>query len=95
MDIDEEDTAETPKREKVETEGQLVLDIAVDKVKRKMMIWGSLFKVKEYTFADSTPIDSFSQSKNKAELVDKYKGMKDITLEETLKLYYEVRKISN
>ena len=60
MDIDEEDTAETPKRQKVETEGQLVLDTIVDKGKRKMMITGPPFEVKEYTFADSTHVDSFS-----------------------------------
>ena len=70
MDIDEEDTTETPKMQKVETEGQLVLDTTVDKGKMKMTIPGSPFEVKEYTFVDSTPIDSSSQSKNKAELVD-------------------------
>ena len=91
MDIDEEDTAETPKRNKVETEGQLFLDRAVDKSKRKMTIPGPPFEVKEYTFVDITPIDSSSQSNNKAELVDKYKGIKDITSQETLKLYFEVR----
>ena len=95
MDINEEDTAETPKRKKVETEGQLLLDTAVDKGKRKMTISGPQFEVKEYTFSYSTPFDSSSQSKNKAELVDKYKGIKDITSQETMKLYYEVRKISN
>ena len=61
----------------------------------KMKISGPPFEVKNYTFADSTPVDSSSQSKNKAELVDKYKGIKDITSQETLKLYYEVRNISD
>ena len=60
-----------------------------------MKISGPSFEVKEYTFADSTPVDSSSQSKNKAELVDKYKGIKDITSQRSLKLYSEVRKISN
>ena len=95
MDINEEDTDETPKRKKVETEGQLVLDTVVNKGKRKMTISGPPFEVKEYTFADSTPDDSSSQSKNKAELVDKYKGIKDITSQRSLKLYSEVRNISN
>ena len=84
MDIDEDGTVETPKRKKVETEGQLILDTTVDKGKRKMKILGPPFEVKEYTFADSTPFDSSSQSKNKAELVDKYKGIKGITSQETL-----------
>ena len=69
MDIDEEGTAETPKRKKVETEGQFVLDTVVEQGKRKMTILDPPFEVKEYTFADSTPVDSSSQSKNKAELV--------------------------
>ena len=60
-----------------------------------MTISCPLFEVKEYTFADSTLVDSSSQSKNKAELVDKYKGVKDINSQEPLKLYSEVRNISN
>ena len=60
INIDEEDTAETPKRQKVETKGKLVLGTTVDKGKRKMMISGPPFEAKEYTFADSTPIDSSS-----------------------------------
>ena len=55
----------TPKREKVETEGQLVLDTAVDKGKRKMTIPGPPFEVKEYTFADSTLVDSSSSQRTK------------------------------
>ena len=66
MDIDEEDTTETPKMQKVETEGQLVLDTTVDKGKRKMSISSPPFQVKEYTFVDSTPVDSSSQSKKKS-----------------------------
>ena len=61
MDIGEKVTAETPKRKKVETEGQLVLDTIVYKGKRKMKISVPPFEVKEYTFADSTPVDSSSQ----------------------------------
>ena len=60
-----------------------------------MNISGPPFDVKEYTFVDGTSVDSSSQSKNKAELVDKYKGIKYITSQETLKLYSEVRNISN
>ena len=60
-----------------------------------MMISAPPFEVKEYTFADRTPVDSSSQSKKKEELVDKYKGIKDITSQRSLKLYSEVRNISN
>ena len=69
MYIKEEDTVETPKRQKIETEGQLVLDIAINKGKRKMNISGCAFEVKEYTFAD-TLVNSSSQSKDGAKLVD-------------------------
>ena len=65
MDIDEEGTAETPKRQKVETEGKLLLDTAIDKGKRKIMISGPPFQVKEYTFADSTLGDSSSSQRTK------------------------------
>ena len=52
------------------------------------------FEVKEYAFAD-TPVESTSQLKSKVELLERYTETKDITSEETLKLYSEVRKISN
>ena len=40
MDIEEEDTAETPKSQKIEIEGQLVIDTTIDKGKVKMKISG-------------------------------------------------------
>ena len=51
-----------------------------------MKVIGLFFEVKEYAF-DDTPADSTSQFKIKIELFEKYKETKDITLEETLKLY--------
>ena len=60
-----------------------------------MTISGPPYEVKKYTVEETTHVDSSSQSKNKVELVDKYKGIKDITSQETMKLYSEVRKISN
>ena len=59
-----------------------------------MKVAGPYFEVTEYAFFD-TPIDSTSQFKDKTQLMRKYKETKDITLEETLKLYSEVRKIYN
>ena len=59
-----------------------------------MKVAGPSFEVREYAFFD-TPIDSTSQFKDKTQLMEKYKETKDITSEETLKLYSKVRKISN
>ena len=59
-----------------------------------MKVTGPVFELKEYAFAD-TPVGSTSQFKNKMELLEKYKETKDMTSEETLKLYSEVRKLSN
>ena len=59
MDIKAEDTVETPNRQKIEIEGKLFLDIAINKGKRKMKISGCAFEVKEYKFAD-TLVDSSS-----------------------------------
>ena len=54
--------------------------------KKNMKVTIPTFEVKEYSFAD-TPNDSRYQFKNKIELLEKYKETKDITSEETLKLY--------
>ena len=59
-----------------------------------MKIKGPVFEVKEYSFAD-TPTDSTSQFRNMMELLEKYKETKDITSDETKKLYTEVRNISS
>ena len=64
MDTEEEDSVETPKRQKIETEGQLVLDTTEEKGKGNMKILGLVFEVKEYMFVD-TPIDSSTQSRTK------------------------------
>ena len=93
MDTEEEDTSRTPKKKIIEEEGQLVQVTKEDKGKKKMKVTGPSFEVKEYAFAD-TPADSTSQFKNKTELLEKYKETKDISSEESLKLYSEVRKSS-
>ena len=51
-----------------------------------MKITGPNFEVEEYAFADTTT-ESTSQFRKKMELLEKYKETKDVTLEETLKLY--------
>ena len=94
MDTEEEDTARTLKKPRIEAEGQLVQTTDEDKGKNKMKVTRPSFEVKEYAFAD-TPVESTSQLKSKVELLERYTETKDITSEETLKLCSEVRKISN
>ena len=86
MDTKEEDTMRTPKKQRIETKGQLVQAIEEDRSKKKMKVTRPAFEVKKYAFAD-TLVDSTTQFKNKTELMEKYKETKEITLEETLKLY--------
>ena len=77
MDTEEEDTARTPKKQRIEEEGQLVQVTKEDRGKKKMKVIGPSFEVNEYAFTD-TPADSTSQFKNKTELLEKYKETKDI-----------------
>ena len=94
MDTEEEDTARNPKKKIIEEKGQLIQVPKEDKGKKNIKVIGPTFEVKEYAFAD-TPTYSTSQFKNKIELLEKYKETKDISSEEYLKLYLEVRKISS
>ena len=64
MDTKEEDIARTPKKQRIEEEGQLVQVTKEDRGKKKMKVTGPAFEVKEYAFTD-TPSDSTSQFKNK------------------------------
>ena len=50
MNIEEEDIARTPKKHKIESEGQLVKSIEENK---KMKVIGPAFEVKEYAFTDT------------------------------------------
>ena len=84
MDTEDEDTARTPKRQKIEVEGHLVQNTTEDKGNQKEKVIGPVFEVKEYSFA-GTPADSASQFRDKMELLDKYKETKDITVEEIMK----------
>ena len=59
MDIEEEDTPKTSKKQRSEAEGQLVWVAEEDRGKKKMKVTGPAFEVKEYAFAD-TPVDSTS-----------------------------------
>ena len=59
-----------------------------------MKFKGASFEIKEYSFSE-TPKDSTSQFKTKVELFDKYKEDKEVSTDESLKLYAYVRKISS
>ena len=52
---------------------------------------GLTFEVQEYAFSQ-TPKGSTDRYRSKNELLDKYKEIKDITKNESLKLYEDVRK---
>ena len=71
MDTEEEDTARTPKKQKIEKERQLVqVPYIKGKKKKYMKVKGHAFQAKEYDFAD-TPTNSTSQFKTRLELFDK------------------------
>ena len=82
MDTEEEDTTRTPKKQRIEAEGQVVQVIEEDRGKKKMKVIGPAFEVKEYAFANK-PADSTSQFKNKTELLEKCIETKDISSEES------------
>ena len=57
-----------------------------------MKVKGPSFVIKEYAFLE-TPEESTYNFKTRAELFDKYRNEKEISMDESMKLYYEVRKI--
>ena len=64
MDTKQEDTTRTPKKPRIESEGQLIQTTEEEKGKKNMKVTGPTFKVRVYTFAN-TPTDSTSQIKDK------------------------------
>ena len=59
-----------------------------------MKFKGSSFEIKEYSFSE-TPKDSTTQFKTRNELFDKCRDEKDVSKNESLNLYANVRKISS
>ena len=59
-----------------------------------MEVKGPAFEIKEYAFSKASK-DSTSQFKTRVELFDKYKDDKEVSTNESLKLYDDVRKISS
>ena len=62
--------------------------------KKKMKVKFPIFEVKEYAFSETLE-GSNDQFNTRAELFDKYRDNKDTSLDESLKLYENVRKISS
>ena len=62
--------------------------------KRKMKVKGLAFEINQYDFS-TTLEGSTDKFKTRAELFDKYIDEKETSMDESLKLYAEVRKISN
>ena len=101
METKKEDTTQTSKNKKVEEEGQMV-QVTETKGRKKQMkfkgpaleIKGPIFEIKEYAFSE-TPKDSTSQFKTRVELFDKYREDKEVSTNESLELYGDVKKISS
>ena len=94
MDIDEEDTTRTPKKQKIEKTGQLVPITKAKGRKKHVKVKGPAFEIQEYTF-DNIREGAGNKYKSKTKLMDKYKGFGEKYSKETLKLYDEVRKFSS
>ena len=83
----------TPKKKNVEETWEPVqVTNGKDKKKKYVKVKEPAFEFGEYDFAE-TPIDSTSQFKNRSELFDKYNDVKEVTLDEALKLYAKFGKI--
>ena len=94
MDTEEEDTSKTPKKQKIEETRQIIQVADVKANNKHMKFEGHAFEIKEYAFSE-TPKDCTSQFKTRAELFDKYRDDKQVATNESLKLYVDVKKLSN
>ena len=57
-----------------------------------MKVKGPTFEIKDSVFSE-TPEESTDKFKTRAKLFDKYRDGKETSMDESMKLYYEVRKI--
>ena len=92
MDIEELDTASTPKKQKIGQEGQMV-QVKKSSVKgkqkqEKYKVTG--LELQEYVFDGVTP----NTYTSKEEWLNTYREVADKTFDETLKLYKEVRQFA-
>ena len=91
MDIEEDDTTNTPKKQKLDEVENLVQKDRGKGKKKQVKVKGPTFEVQEQDFTQ-TPKVSTNGYKSKSKLFIKYKETKDITMAESLKLFVEVRK---
>ena len=91
---EEEASSKTNKRQKVEARGELVEVVKTETQKKKVKIKGPVFEMQQYEFSEvlETSNDNF---KSKSDLYDKYKNDRETSLDECLKLYVYVMKISS
>ena len=82
------------KRQNIEVEGELVEVVKDESKKIQVNIKGLAFEMQQYEFSE-VPKTSIDKFKSRAELYDKYKNNRDASLDESMKLYVDVRKISN
>ena len=84
----------TSKKQKVQVEGEMVNMIETKGKKNKMKVKGIDFEIKDYALWE-TPEESTSQFKARVDLFDKYRDDKEVSTNESLKLYVDVRKMSS
>ena len=94
MDIDEEDTARTPKKKNIEKAWQLVPIKKAKGRNKYVKVKGPAFEIQEYTF-DNIPVGTVDKYKSKTELLNRYKDVCEKTFDEKMKLYDEVSKLSS
>ena len=94
METKEEDNSQTSKKQKIDAEGDLLKVTNTESKKRQMKVKGPTFEIKEYAFS-KTLEESIDKFKTRAELFDKYRDDKETSMDESLKWYDKVRKISN
>ena len=92
MHVDEEDTARTPKKQKIENLGKLVQVAKAKGRKKPVKFKGPTFEIQEYTFGN-IHVGTTDKYKSKTEFLNKYKDVSEIFFDEKMKLYDEVRKL--
>ena len=86
MDVDEEDTARTPKKQNIKKPGKHV-QVAKTKERKKLVkVKGPKFEIQEHTF-DNIPKGTTDKYKSKTGFLNNYKDVGEKTFDEKLKLY--------
>ena len=94
METEHEDNTTTSKKKKIHVEGEVVKVKKTKGNKKQMKVKVPAFEIKEYSFSKNHE-EYTTQFKTKVELFDKYRDDKEVSTNESLKLYVDVRKISS